>query len=346
LGKNKLTLKISLYTQALALVIVGLLAGCQRGEEAGCRSDPAASAPAAKLHLERLERPFFQIKNAAQGLQFMRAQPAFARYYLQVGQAPSAEALASSLAQLATNPDLEKLNRETAAAFPDSAALRRDLGTMFGRVKYYFPAFNAPPVAATYVSGLLGKDIFVNDSLLVLSLDWYIGPKASYRPDLPQYMLRRYRPANLLPTLATAVAGKYVAHKQVAPSVLDEMISQGKRLYFAGQVLPCAPDSLLMGYTQKELTRLNFNESKVWGHFLENNLLYSSTPFLIQKYVAERPNVPEIDATCPGRVGQWLGLQIVRKYMAEHPDVTLAKLMSESDAQRILNDSHYRPKKG
>jgi len=275
----------------------------------------------------------------------MQANPAFARYYLQVEQAPSATALATSLAQLATNPDLEKLGRETAVAFPDSAGLRRDLGTLFGKVKYYFPDFKTPPVAATYVSGLLGKDIFVNDSLLVISLDWYIGPKASYRPDLPGYMLRRYRPANLLPTLATAVAGKYVPRKLATPSVLDEMISQGKRLYFAGRVLPCAPDTLLMGYTGKELSGLQFNEAKVWGHFLENNLLYSNTPFLIQKYVAERPNVPEIDATCPGRVGQWVGLQIIRKYMAEHPDVTLPQLMAQTDAQRILNESHYRPKK-
>ena len=325
--------------------MAGLLAGCQAKEEAGCRPDPAANAPAAPLHLTHLEQPFFQIKNPAEGLQFMRAHPAFSRYYLQVGQAPSAEALASSLAQMAANPGLVKLRQETAAAFPDSAGLRRELATMFGRVQYYFPTFKTPPVAATYVSGLLGKDIFVNDSLLVLSLDWYAGPKASYRPDLPGYMLRRYRPANLLPTLATAVAGKYIPRKLTAPSVLDEMISQGKRLYFAGQVLPCAPDSLLMGYTGKELTGLKFNEAKVWGHFLERNLLYATTPFLIQKYVAERPNVPEIDATCPGRVGQWVGLQIIRKYMAEHPEVTLAKLMAQPDAQRILNDSHYRPKK-
>jgi hypothetical protein len=338
-------LKISVYPKALALVMAGLLAGCQTHDEAGCRPDPAANAPAAPLHLARLEQPFFQIKNPAEGLQFMRAHPAFSRYYLQVGQAPSAEALANSLAQMAINPDLVKLNRETTAAFPDSADLRRELATMFGRVQYYFPTFKTPPVSATYVSGLLGKDIFVNDSLLVLSLDWYAGPKASYRPDLPGYMLRRYRPANLLPTLATAVAGKYIPRKLTAPSVLDEMLSQGKRLYFAGQMLPCAPDSLLMGYTGKELTGLKFNEAKVWGHFLERNLLYATTPFLIQKYVAERPNVPEIDATCPGRVGQWVGLQIIRKYMAEHPEVTLAKLMAEADAQRILNDSHYRPKK-
>lgn len=338
-------MKISLYPKALLLAGLALLAGCQHAEEAGCRPDPAAAAPIAALPLKHLERAFFQIKNPAQGLQFLQANPAFARYYLQVGQAPSATALATSLAQLATNPALVKLGRETAAAFPDSAGLQRDLGTMFGKVTYYFPDFKTPPVAATYVSGLLGKDIFVNDSLLVLSLDWYIGPKASYRPDLPGYMLRRYRPANLLPTLATAVAGKYVPRKLTAPSVLDEMIIQGKRLYFAGQVLPCAPDTLLMGYTGKELNGLKFNEAKVWGHFLENNILYASTPFLIQKYVAERPNVPEIDATCPGRVGQWVGLQIIRKYMAEHPDVTLPQLMAQADAQRILNESHYRPKK-
>ena len=274
----------------------------------------------------------------------MQAHPAFARYYLQAGQAPSAEALANSLAQLATNPDLEKLGRETATAFADSAGLRRELAAMFGRVKYYYPDFKTP-LATTYVSGLLGKDIFINDSLMVLSLDWYIGPKASYRPDLPAYMLRRYRPTNLLPTLATAVAGKYLPRKLTAPTVLDEMVTQGKRLYFAGQMLPCTPDSLLLGYTQKELSGVEFNEAKVWGHFLENNLLYSSTPFLIQKYVAERPNVPEIDRTCPGRIGQWLGLRIVRKYMAEHPAVTLPQLMAEKDAQRILNESHYRPKK-
>jgi hypothetical protein len=185
LYKTSSNLKISLYTKALALAVAVLLAGCRQGSDSNCRPDPAADAPAAPLHLEHLERPFFQIKNPVEGLQFMRAHPAFARYYLQVGQAPSAEALASSLAQLATNPDLQKLSRETATAFTDSATLRHDLGTMFGRVKYYFPDFKTPPTAATYVSGLLGKDIFVNDSLLVLSLDWYIGPKATYRPDIP-----------------------------------------------------------------------------------------------------------------------------------------------------------------
>ena len=322
-----------------------LLAGCrQTTEDGGCRPDPAASAPAAPVHLVHLERAFFQIKTPAEALQFVRAHPVFARYYLQAGQAP-ADTLTQALAQLATNPALQKLNQQTATAFADSAGLRRDLGAMLGRVKYYFPGFRPPPVAVTYVSGLLGKDIFVNDSLLAISLDWFAGPQASYRPDLPQYMLRRYRPASVLPTLALAVSSKYNRHQLTATSMLDQMVDQGKRLYFAGQMLPCTPDSLLLGYSGKEITNVKFNEARIWGHFLENNLLYSTAPFVIQKYVGERPNVPEIDRTAPGRVGQWVGLQIVRKYMAEHPSTTLPQLMAETNAQRILNESHYRPKK-
>ena len=118
-----------------------------------------------------------------------------------------------------------------------------------------------------------------------------------------------------------------------------------RRCILPGQVLPCTPDSLLLGFSARQMVELHANEARIWGHFLENNLLYSPTPFTVQKYVGERPNVPEIDKNAPGRIGQWVGLQIVRKYMADHPDVSLGRLMAERNAQKLLNDSHYRPKK-
>ena len=319
------------------------LAACKGGPAEGCRTDAAADAPAVPLQVRYLEPAFFSIKTPAAAQQFMATYPAVARYYLQ-RQPANEQALANSLVQLATNPALQQLGRETAAAFPDSAALHHDLGELFRRVHYYFPDFRVPPTA-TYVSGFLNKDIYVNDSLLVLSLDWFAGPKASKRPDLPQYMLRRYTPVGLLPMLAHNVASKYNRHELTANTVLDAMVHEGKALYFASQMLPCTPDSLLLGYTTREMVGLEANEPRVWGHFLEKNLLYATTPFLLQKYVGERPNVPEIDKTCPGRVGQWVGLQIVRKYVAEHPEISLSRLMAEKDAQRMLNDSHYRPKK-
>ncbi|WP_375419152.1 gliding motility lipoprotein GldB [uncultured Hymenobacter sp.] len=327
----------------LVLVLLGL-AGCGSDSTAGCRPDPADDAPAAPFRLQRLEQTFLQLKRPADAQQFLRRAPLFARAYLQRRSPANDTALTRALVQMATNPDLQKLGRETAAAFPDTAALRRDLGQIFRRVHHYFPDFK-PPLATTYVSGLLGKDVFVNDSLLVVSLDYFAGPRSSYRPDLPGYMLRRYRPPFVLPTVALRISDKYNRHELTANTMLDAMIHSGKALYFAGQMLPCTPDSLLLGYSGKELKGVQFNEGKIWGHFLEKNLLYNTTPFLVQKYVGERPNVPEIDRTAPGRIGQWVGLQIIRKYMAEHPDVSLPRLMAERGSQRLLTESHYRPKR-
>lgn len=296
------------------------------------------------VRVQRLEVPFFKIQGPSGAVAFMTANPIFARFYLQ-RRTDTDTTGATALARLAAEPHLRELGQQTAAAFPDSAALSRELGALFGRVAYYFPSFRAPR-AATFVSGFEGKDIFVNDSLLVLSLDWFAGPKAKFRPiGLPKYILRNYAPANLLPTLALRVATKYNRHELTANTMLDAMVTAGKSLYFAERVLPCTSDSLLLGYTKKELTGVTANEAKVWAHFLEQNLLYNATPFTIQKYVGERPNVPEIDATCPGRVGQWVGLQIVRKYMASHSGVTLAQLLAERNSQKLLNESHYRPKR-
>lgn len=322
--------------------LTALLAGC-RDQESACRPDAAANAPAVNVPLQRLETPFFRLKNPGEAAQFMNQHPLLARYYLQ-RQPGSEAALANALSQLATSPELARLKRQTDTAFGDSATLRKNLGELMRRVRYYFPDFKVPR-AYTYVSGFQGKDIYVSDSLLVLSLDWFAGPRASYRPDLPHYMLRRYTPSHLLPTLATTMASKYNQHELTANTTLDAMVNSGKALYFTSQVLPCTPDSLIMGYTAKEMAGVEANEGKVWGHFLEKNLLFATTPFLIQKYVSERPNVPEIDRTAPGRIGQWVGLQIVRKYMAEHPSVTLPQLMAEKNAQKLLNDSHYRPKR-
>ncbi|MCB2409502.1 gliding motility lipoprotein GldB [Hymenobacter lucidus] len=318
-----------------------LLSGCTSNET--CQPDPEVAKVPVTVLLERLEQPFFKIKTVDEAKEFIRQQPAFATYFLGRKQFPSEEVLAKQLVGLSTEPGLRKLGQDSEAAFKDTEALRGQLKQLFQHVRYYFPAFPVPPVK-TFVSGL-SQDMFVNDSLMVLSIDFFAGPKASYRPNVPEYILRRYEPAYMLPTAALAISSKYNQKKLTDQTMLSEMVQFGKSLYFAEKVLPCTADSLLIGFTDKELANVQFNEGKVWAHFIEKNLIYNTSPFTIQKYIGERPNVPEIDKTCPGRVGAWVGWQIVRKYMGEHPNVTLAQLMAQKDPQRILNESRYRPRR-
>ncbi len=309
-----------------------LLAGCKRADT--CELNPEVAAVAAPVQIERLEQSFFAIKNEADARQFIQRNPLLANQFLQRRQYPSDAALAATLTRLATNPGLQKLGRETMAEFSSTDTLQTEIKQLFQHVRYYFPSFRVPPVK-TFVSGL-SQDLFVNDSLMVLSLDFFVGPEASYRPNVPGYILRRYTPAHLLPTVAQAISGKYnQAPPAAQQTMLGEMIHLGKSLYFAEKVLPCAPDSVLIGYTANELAGLEYNEGKVWAHFIEKKLLYNNSPFTIQKYVSERPNVPEIDKTAPGRIGAWVGWQIVRKYMTTHPNVTLAQLMAQKDPETL-----------
>lgn len=333
------------YMRSVLAVVLGccvtLLAACGR-KDAVCELDPAVAKVSAPVQIERLEKPFFQIQNKADAKRFLAEHPLFANQFLQRRQFPSDDMLADRLTSLATNAGLQQLGRQTDSTFQDTDKLKGSLERMFQHVRYNFPDFRVPPVT-TFVTGL-SQDMFINDSLMVIGLDFFVGPKAKYRPNVPEYILRRYQPEYVLPTAALAISTKYNKKELTNQTMLGEMIQYGKSLYFAERVLPCTADSLLIGYTDKELAGVHFNEGKVWAHFLEKKLLYTTAPFTVQKYVGERPNIPEIDKTCPGRVGAWVGWQIVRKYMAEHPNVKLGQLMSDKDPQHILNESRYHPR--
>lgn len=324
-----------------ALVALLLPTACGRDDK--CEMSAEVAAVQAPVELKRLEQSFFQIRTPADAQQFMDREPLFARYFLQRPKYPSDAVLQQTLVKLATNPGLQRLGQQADSTFRSTEQWQGDLQRFFQHVRYYFPDFRVPQ-ARTFVSGL-SQDIFVNDSLLVISTDFFVGPKAVYLPNVPGYILRRYRSEYVLPTVALAVSSKYNRKAVTNTTMLGEMIQNGKALYFAEKMLPCTTDSLLIGFPAKDLQNVNFNEAKIWGHFLQKNLLYSTNTFQIQKYIGERPNVPEIDKTCPGRVGQWVGWQIVRKYMAENPQVTLAQLMANKDPQRILTASRYRPRK-
>ncbi len=326
------------------MAVCSVLGACRDTPTDPCAADdPAINQVPVELHITRLEKPFFQIQRPADALAFVEANPLFARQFLLRRQYPADSVLANQLTKLATNPGLQKFAAETRAAFGDFKPEEAQLKSAFQHVKFYFPDFQVPPVY-TFVSGL-SQDVLVNDSLLVLGLDFFAGPKASFQPNVPGYLLRRYQRPYMVPQAVLQISNKYLKQNFADRTLLNQMVQLGKAYYFLERVMPCTPDSLKIGFTARELAAVEFNEQRVWAHFLAKQLLYSTQPALTQKYVGERPNTPEIGKEAPGRIGAWVGWQIVRAYMLENPEVTLAQLLAEPDAQKILNGSKYKPKK-
>jgi hypothetical protein len=76
---------------------------------------------------------------------------------------------------------------------------------------------------------------------------------------------------------------------------------------------------------------------------LDHKDLFSSDSQLIHKYLNDAPFTAPISQDSPGRLGTWIGLQIIESYMQSHPEIDLPTLMRESNYQKILQNSGYRP---
>ena len=110
-------------------------------------------------------------------------------------------------------------------------------------------------------------------------------------------------------------------------------------------MLPQVNDTAKIQYTQKQLEYCTQNEYNLWTYFVAQKLLYTTNHVEIMKYTGEGPFTSAISKECPPRIAYWVGWQIVRQYMQNNPDVTLEQLMKQDDAQVILSQSKYKPKK-
>ena len=125
-----------------------------------------------------------------------------------------------------------------------------------------------------------------------------------------------------------------------------QMIYEGKLLYMEDMLLPEHSDAEKIGYSPEQLQWCIENESYMWMYFIEGELLYNSDQKLVTRFIAPAPFSKfylEIDNETPGRVGRWLGWQIVRSFMLNN-EVPLQKMLM-MDAREVFEKSRYKPKK-
>jgi uncharacterized protein YjaZ len=84
----------------------------------------------------------------------------------------------------------------------------------------------------------------------------------------------------------------------------------------------------------------------MWRYFIEKEMLYSNEQKLSSRFINPAPFSKfylEIDNESPGRVGAWIGWQIVRSY-AKNNDMPIADLL-KLDTKKLFEKSKYKPKK-
>ena len=312
----------------------------------------ACTEKPAGIKLERLDRALLTGKSRAQIRTFLNTNQDVARLYFNTTQFGQDTALVSALYTRINDPELNVLYRQTEDEFTEATELSRQLADAFATIQKDFPAFRVPKVI-TMFTGFMGPDLLVTDSLVVIGLDYFAGPKAKYRPQgqaYPNYILRRYQKNYIAPAIVFAISDKFNATNRADQTLLADMVYYGKGYVFTKSVLPGPDgkpiaDSLIIGYTDRQLTNTYASQDLVWAHFIDNQLLYQQNPAVKQRYMNERPFTAEIGTGCPGAIGRWLGWRIVGRYHDTHESVGLADLMRNADAQKLFSESGYKGQK-
>ena len=254
--------------------------------------------------------------------------------------------IAKDLSQFISDNDIKEIHRKTDSLYSNADNIKNELHQAFKFYAYYFPGKPVPSIV-TYISAF-NYQVITADSILGIGLDMYLGENNSdiYSSiNIPKYMFRRFSKEYIVNDCIKGWFQSEYDQEAVKSELLSQMIYQGKLLYYTDMLAPNMNDTIKTGYTKEQLEWCEKNESNIWAFFIEQKLLYTTVVQEYVKYINDGPTTNGLPKESPSKIGAWIGWQIVKSYMKNNKDITLAQVLKENDAQKILNDSHYKPKK-
>lgn len=337
--------RIQIYSIFLISLSVLFFSSCQRS-----KFDADVSGIEADIRIRRFEKDLFGIDQnriKEEALRLERSYPVFYQLYfehiMRFGRITDTAYL-NVLKDFLNHKDILSLKHDVDSVYPDLATLEKDLSNAFKHYKYYFPK-NEIPEVISFISAF-ENGIVNTDSLLAIGLDLFLGKRYKYYPSagFPQYRINQFIPENIVPSAMKGFAKSMFEENTADRTMLDKMIYEGRILYFLDAVTPDISDTLKIGYTAAQLQWCKEYEVAIWSLFIDRNLLFSTDELAYNKYIVEAPFTAGLENDSAPMIGVWAGWQIVRKYMDENPKVTLTELMNETDYQKVLKLSKYKPK--
>lgn len=254
----------------------------------------------------------------------------------------------------ANNPDsvwVNKINNEQELfqkalnVFGDFSSVKNELEQLFKHVKYYHPTFKEPKIISLITNLDYRNKVIYADSLLLVSMDMYLGENDIVYNDYPKYLSKNYKKEQLKIDVAKEIAIRYAVPERNR-QFLTTLINEGKKLYLIDSYLPEVENYSKIGYSKDEYDWSELNELMIWKYFIENKLLYNTDSGLYERFIANAPFSKfyiDIDKESPGKIGVFIGWKIVDAYMKNN-SVTLHQLL-QTNAEEIFNKSKYKPKK-
>ncbi len=239
-----------------------------------------------------------------------------------------------------------ELFSEVETAFSDITKTESEIEAFYNHLKYYYPEFNAPRIITVTSDVDYRNRIIVTDTIALIALDSYLGSNHKFYGGIANFLKANFNKSDIVVDLASDYAKKYIFQPN-RDKFIDDMIYFGKLLYFKDVMLPFKTEAERIGYTEEELDWARTNESYIWRFFVSRELLFSTDSKLASRFINPAPfskfYLEKIDADSPARLGQYIGWQIVKAFMAQN-DINFKDMLVKS-ADDIFNNTKFKPRK-
>ena len=227
--------------------------------------------------------------------------------------------------------------------FANVDSLQETLNTGFSRLHYLFPDWEIPAKVYLFVSGF-NSSVMYYENVMGVGVDMYLGSDYPYYNQVVyNYQKQTMRKACIAGDLLSMYLAYNIAYNSKYNRLLEHMIFRGKQMFLLGELLPEEPVWEIIGYSKEQWDWCETYEQAIWNRIMEKRDLFKTESIVLNSYMNEGPFTAEISQESPGRLGVWVGWQIVDSYMRNNEQVTIQELMSEGDAQKILEQSFYKP---
>lgn len=238
-------------------------------------------------------------------------------------------------------------NEVVLSTFSDITRIQEQLNTAFGKIKFLYNDIKIPDIYFI-VSGFNSSLFFWQDSLtkenIAIGSDMYLGSNYEYYNRVVyNYQKQNMKPESIPIDIVSAYLFKNLPSTYTKNRLLENMIYRGKIMYVVSKIFNTASENEIMGYTKEQWNWCKKNEKFIWQRIIDKHDIFKSESLVLTSYLNDGPFTAEISQESPARLGTWIGMRIVDSYMNNNKEVSLQELISNNDAQYILEMSNYRP---
>ena len=209
-----------------------------------------------------------------------------------------------------------------------------------------FKSTRLPKKVITITSDVdYNNKVILNDSMALIAIDNFLGENHHLYEGIALYLRQGMELKQLSKELAESFAENVIASAEDR-SFLAQLIYYGKIQFLKQSILSDYSEDRILGYNPDQLAWAMKNEKEIWNFFVSKELLYSTDPDLIKRFISPAPFSKfylNIDVDSPGQIGQWLGLQIVKAYQKKEKK-SIAELLN-TPYRELFEKSKYKPRR-